>query len=110
MIIGLTENNGTKYRIPHTMDYYILPRTEFLLHDVKIIEEKLIKWYKENKYSQGDSYSVSITKNGKWRVAHSNDYPMQHGSGSSYTFNEADFASAMKIILQPKSKPPLKGE
>ena len=97
MIKELTENNGTKYRIPHTMDYYILPRTEWLLHQVKEIEKKLLKWYEENKYNQGDSYSVTINRDGKWKVSHSNDYPMQHGSGNSHTFSDEDFAAAMKL-------------
>lgn len=96
MILELTENNGTKYSIPHCGDDYILPRTEFLLHYVKKIEAKLIEWYKTNKYSQGDGYSVSITKKGKWQVSHSNDYEMQHGAGGSYTLTEEDFQQAIK--------------
>ena len=32
------------------------------------IEEKIIKWCKEEKYNQGDSYYVFISKNGKWCV------------------------------------------
>jgi hypothetical protein len=97
MIVQLTEKNGTKYRIPSTMDYYILPRTEWLLHQVKEIERKLLKWYEENKYNQGDSYSVTICRNGKWKVSHSNDYPMQHGAGGSHIFSDGDFAAAMKM-------------
>lgn len=99
MIKELTERDGTKYAIPHSMDYYIIPRGEWLLHQVKEIESKLLKWYKENKYDQGDSYSVLITRKGKWKVSHSNDYPMQHGDGSSHTFSDEDFASAMKLAV-----------
>ena len=96
-IVQLSENNGAKYQIPHTMDFYIIPRTEFLLNKVKEIESNLLRWYKENKYDQGDSYTVSITKKGKWHVSHSNDYPMQHGSGSGHTFSEDDFLEAMNV-------------
>jgi hypothetical protein len=95
-MIQLTENNGTKYKIPHSMDDYILPRCEFLLHSVKKIEENIIKWYKLNKYSQGDSYSVRITNKGKWEVRYSNDYPMQHGYGESYILTDTDFIEANK--------------
>jgi len=97
MIVELTENNGTVYKIPHCYpDDYILPRTEFLLHHVKSIEQKLIAWYEKNKYNQGDSYSVAITKKGKWMVSHSNDYPMQHGYGKSHVLSESEFQDAMK--------------
>lgn len=97
MVVQLTENNGTKYSIPSCYpDEYILPRTEWLLHHVKVIEEKLIEWYKKNKYNQGDGYSVTITKNGKWQVSHSNDYPMQHGDGSSHTFSDQEFIQATR--------------
>lgn len=71
-----------------------LPRTEFLLHDIKRIEGKIINWYKKNHYSQGDSYSVRVTKKGKWAVSYSNDYPMQHGGGQEYVLSEEDFINA----------------
>lgn len=74
-----------------------IPRTEFLLHDVKAIERQLLWWYQDNKYSQGDSYSVSITGKGKWMVSHSNDYPMQHGAGKSHILTEEEYQEAMKI-------------
>lgn len=90
----LTSNNGTIYRFPHTMDYYVLPRTEFLLHHVKKIEEQLIQWCKVNKYSQGDSYSVRVTSKGKWAVSYSNDYPLQHGSGQEFVLTEEEFRTA----------------
>lgn len=77
-----------------------LPRTEFLLHTVKDIEEKLILWCQQNKYSQGDSYNVGISKSGRWIVGYSNDYPMQHGDGKSFTLTEEEFRSAMKIITK----------
>jgi hypothetical protein len=73
-----------------------LPRTEFLLHYVKKIEAQLIDWCKRKKYSQGDSYSVWITKEGKWKVSYSNDYPMQHGSGKEYILTEEEFKEATK--------------
>ena len=83
-----------KYPIPSGIGEYELPRTEFLLHAVKKIEKQLIKWCKENKYSQGDSYSVRVTKKGKWEVSYSNDYPMQHGDGKSYILTEEEFLLA----------------
>ncbi len=42
---------------------------------------KLIKKY----YYQGDDYSVSKSKKGVWHFGYSNDYPLQHGSGQSFT-------------------------
>lgn len=80
----------------HAGGYYKLPRCEFLLHKVKQIESKLIEWYKQHHYSQGDSYTVSITKKGKWQVSYSNDYPMQHGRGRSHILSEEEFLEAMK--------------
>ncbi len=74
---------------------YVIPRTEFLLHKVKDIEEKLIAWCKRYKYSQGDDYSVGITKEGRWVVGYSNDYPMQHGDGKSFVLTDSDFITAM---------------
>lgn len=97
MIVQLTEKNGTKYKIPSAIGYYVIPRTEWLLHDVKKIEQKLLKWYKINIYNNGSDYSVSINNTGKWIVSHYNDYPMQHGEGGSHIFNDDDFASAMKL-------------
>lgn len=85
-----------KLPIPHGIGEYDLPRTEFLLHQVKQIELKLIKWCKETKYSQGDSYSVRVTNKGKWEVSYSNDYPMQHGDGKSYILTEEEFLTAIK--------------
>ena len=36
MLVELKENNGTKYKLPGCFgDEYILPRCEFLLHQVK---------------------------------------------------------------------------
>lgn len=75
-----------------------LPRTEFLLIYVKKVEEALIEWCKKNKYSQGDDYSVFITKKGKWAVSYSNDYPMQHGGGVTYVLTEEEFIVATKHI------------
>ena len=75
----------------HAGGYYQLPRCEFLLHNVKSIEEKLLTWYKENKYSQGDSYNVRVTNKGKWAVSHSNDYLMQHGDGKEHILTEEEF-------------------
>jgi hypothetical protein len=71
-----------------------LPRTEFLLRRVKEIESGIIEWYKKNHYSQGDGYSVRITKKGKWAVSYSNDYLMQHGDGQEYILTEQDFLAA----------------
>ncbi len=95
-LIQLTDDHGTRYELYWGTDY-ILPRNEFLLHEVKKIEDKLIKWYQKNKYNQGDSYNVEITRKGKWKVYHSNDYPMQHGDGSSHVFSESDFQEAMRF-------------
>ena len=83
-----------EYQIPNGIGTYDLPRTEFLLHAVKKIEQQLIAWFKENKYSQGDYYSVRITKKGKWEVSYSNDYPMQHGDGKSHILTEDEFVLA----------------
>jgi hypothetical protein len=82
---------------------FTIPRTEFLLHQTKRIEAKLIKWFKENKYSNGDDYSVRITKKGKWAVSYSNDYPMQHGSGQEYVLTESDFIEAIKSKYENKN-------
>ena len=100
----LTENNGTKYPIPDCLGDYILPRTEFLLHNVKKIQENLLSWYKKNKYSQGDDYYVRVTNKGKWEVGYSNDYPMQHGNGGKHIFSEEEFAEANghKLISNAK--------
>jgi hypothetical protein len=89
---------GTKFNTGLS-DEFQLPRTEFLLRSVKHIEESLIKWYKEHKYSQGDDYSVRVTSKGKWVVSHSNDYPMQHGSGSEYILSEIEFQEAVKPYI-----------
>ncbi len=81
-------------------DEFDLPRTEFLLRQVKIIEERLLDWYKKNKYSQGDDYDVRVTSKGKWCVSHSNDYPLQHGGGNQHVFSEAEYIEAVgKITL-----------
>ena len=87
----------------HAGGYYKLPRCEFLLHQVKSIEDKLIEWFKENKYSQGDSYSVRVTKKGHWEVSYSNDYPMQHGSGKSHILTEEEFTKAITQQRYDKS-------
>lgn len=71
-----------------------LPRDEFLLRQVRKIEEQLIQWCKDNKYSQGDDYSVRVTTNGKWAVSYSNDYPLQHGSGQEFVLTEEEFKEA----------------
>lgn len=73
-----------------------LPRTEFLLIHVQEIKAKLIDWCKRKKYSQGDSYSVSINKDGKWVVSYSNDYPMQHGNGETFILTEKEFEQATR--------------
>ena len=74
-----------------------IPRDEFLLHQTKEIELKLIKWCKENKYSQGDDYCVRITRKGKWAVSYSNDYPLQHGQGEEFILNEDEFLEAVNL-------------
>lgn len=79
---------------------YEVPRTEFLVHRVKEIEAKIIAWYKKNHYESGDSYCVTITNNGKWRISYSNDYPMQHGEGKDLILTEEDFINAMKHTLK----------
>jgi hypothetical protein len=84
-------NSMKKYPIPHGFGEYGLPRTEFLLHRVKDIERKAIKWCKEKKYAQGDGYDVSVNNKGQWVVSYSNDYPMQHGDGKSFVITEEEF-------------------
>ena len=76
---------------------FTLPRSEFLLRHVKEVEDTLIKWCKEKKYCQGDSYSVRITKTGKWAVSYSNDYPMQHGPGKEFILTPEEFKEAMEL-------------
>jgi hypothetical protein len=84
-----------------SMENLELPRTEFLLRRVKMIEDAIITWYKKNHYSQGDGYSVRVTRKGKWEVTYTNDYPMQHGDGQSHLLSEADFAEATKDCFKP---------
>ena len=47
------------------------------------IEVKLKNWVKEY-YSQGDDY-FAYTKKDKWVFGYSNDYPMQHGAGETFS-------------------------
>lgn len=70
--------------------------SNYLINHVNEIEAKLIEWCKKEKYSQGDGYSVRITKKGKWAVSYSNDYPMQHGGGQEYILTEEEFLQATK--------------
>jgi len=74
---------------------YEIPRCEFLLHQVKSIERKLIKWCIDKKYAQGDSYDVSINNNGQWVVRYSNDYELQHGAGKSFILTPEEFKYAI---------------
>lgn len=76
------------------MTKFTLPRCEFLLHSVKKIEDQLIAWCKDKKYSQGDDYSVGITAKGKWKVSYSNDCPLQHGTGEVYILTDEEFIFA----------------
>lgn len=69
--------------------------------DLEHIISAIIRWYKENHYSQGDGYYVRITKKGKWEVSYTNDYPMQHGDGQSHILSEEDFVSATNIKPSP---------
>lgn len=62
----------------------------------KEIESKLISWCKNTHYSQGDGYSVRVTKKGKWAVRYTNDYPMQHGGGREFILTEQEFEEATK--------------
>lgn len=80
-----------------------VPRTEFLLHQVKEIESALLDWYKEFHCSNGDSYHVTVTSTGKWSVSHSNDYPMQHGNGGRHILTEKEFDHAMALQKAKKS-------
>lgn len=75
-----------------------------MLHKVKEIQSKLLEWYKQNIYNQGDSYTVRITNKGKWAVSHSNDYSMQHGDGSEHIFSEDEFMQAMGFTNTKKTK------
>lgn len=45
-------------------------------------EEFLLKLAKDM-FSQGDSYFAFLSKKGKWHFGYKNDYPMQHGDGST---------------------------
>jgi hypothetical protein len=89
-------NGGQEYYDWNGAGRFYIPRCQFLLHRTKKIEEKLIKWCKEKKYSQGDSYSVRITNKGKWAVGYSSDYPMQYGDGREYFLTEEEFLEVMK--------------
>ena len=54
---------------------------------------KLINWYKQNYYSQGDSYYVNMdSSSGIVFVGHANDNELQHGKGKSIrlTWNEVE--------------------
>lgn len=86
------------------MNTFEIPATEHLLRQVQKIEAQIIKWYKENKFSQGDSYSVRVSNKGKWIVSYENDKPMEHGSGESYVLTEEDFISATKKNLNHYTK------
>ena len=55
---------------------------------METIMKILIDWYKEHHYSQGDSYYINYSYN-LWIIGHSNDYPMQHGKGSSVRLTSA---------------------
>lgn len=70
----------------------------FLKNQVEEIEKQLIEWCKKTKYSQGDSYSVRITRKGLWEVSYSNDYPMQHGNGRRYILTQEEFIEATKKL------------
>lgn len=74
---------------------FTIPEGQFLLHRVKLIEKKLIEWYKKNRYNQGDDYSVIINDSGQWEVSHSNDYPLQHGAGGKVVLTHEQFMEAM---------------
>jgi hypothetical protein len=51
----------------------------------------LFDWYKANHYSQGDNYFITYSPGSDlWIIGHSNDYPMQHGQGSSVRLNTAE--------------------
>ena len=55
---------------------------------MKELMYKLIQWYKDNHYSQGDSYDVNYSYGiDLWIIRHSNDYPMQHGGGGQVRLN-----------------------
>ena len=36
-------------------------------------------------YPQGDDYQVFLSKKGNWQFGYSNDYPLQHGGGKSFS-------------------------
>jgi hypothetical protein len=58
------------------------------------LENRLINWYMVHHYNQGDQYYVSLTKDGKYRVAHTNDYPLQHGKGGNHVLTDSEFLEA----------------
>lgn len=64
--------------------------------------DKLIKWYKDNHYSQGDDYYVNFSPGTDlWIIGHSNDYPMQHGKGSNVRMRSDDIE---KILNAPPKR------
>jgi hypothetical protein len=62
-------------------------------------EQFLIGLAKEY-YTQGDSYFAVKGKKGNWSFGYSNDYPLQHGSGSTIVLPDK-----MVEILFNKIKP-----
>lgn len=80
LILELISNNSLEY-------------WDLRMREIKM---KLIAWCKENKYSQGDTYSAGITSKGKWAVSYSNDYPLQHGFGKVFILTEEEFKQATK--------------
>lgn len=50
--------------------------------------KEFLMWLIKEYYKQGDDYYVHRTRKGKWIVGYSNDYPLQHGPGESFTFDD----------------------
>jgi len=74
-----------------------IPRSMHLLNAVMQIEANCIKWFKLNKYGCADDYTCYVDEFGRWTVSASNDYPLQHGKGSTHHLSHSEFKDAQKL-------------
>ena len=59
---------------------------------------KLIQWYKDNHYSQGDNYNVSYSPGcDLWIISHTNDYPMQNSKGGQIRLNSDEVEKIISV-------------
>jgi hypothetical protein len=64
---------------------------------MKELMYKLIQWYKDNHYSQGDDYYVSYSPSTDlWSIGYLNDYPMQHGKEENIRLNSTAVDNIIK--------------